>query len=141
MDSSATVVWQGGLKDGEGKISTESGAMKDSVYTFGTRFEDNPGTNPEELIAAAHASCFSMALANELGQVDIKPEKIETQATVTLSTENNDFNVTQSHLDVKVHLKGGDRPAFQKAVDSAKANCPISKLLKAEITLDLELVA
>lgn len=141
MDSTATVVWKGSLKEGEGKISTESGALKDSVYSFGTRFEDNPGTNPEELIAAAHASCFSMALANELGQVDLAPETIETKATITLSPANNDLNITQSHLNVKVHLKGGDRPAFQKAADLAKAHCPISKLLKAEIIMEIELVS
>lgn len=141
MDSSATVVWTGSLKQGEGKISTESGALKASTYTFGTRFEANPGTNPEELIAAAHASCFTMALANELGQVELTPEEIHTTAKITLSTADNDFKISQSHLDVKLKLKGGDRPAFQKAADTAKAHCPVSKLLNAEITMDFELIA
>lgn len=139
MDSTATVVWQGSLKQGEGKISTESGALKDSVYSFGTRFEDNPGTNPEELIAAAHASCFTMALTNELGQASVVPDSIQTSARVTLSTDGNSFKVTQSHLDVTAKIPNSSPQVFEKAVNVAKVNCPISKLLNVDITINSHL--
>ncbi|MGC1306015.1 MAG: OsmC family protein [Phormidesmis sp.] len=139
MDSKSTVVWQGSLKAGEGKITTESGALKDSVYTFGTRFENNPGTNPEELIAAAHAGCFTMALTDELGSAGITPDRVQTVAKVTLSTEGNEPEVTQIHLDVTAKLPGNNKEAFEKAAKTAKENCPISRLLNADIVMDTHL--
>lgn len=136
MDSTSTVVWQGSTQEGEGKITTESGVLKESVYTFGTRFKGNPGTNPEELIAAAHAACFSMAVSSELGKADITADQIKTVAKVTLSTEGNEPEVTQIHLDVTAKIPGGDEAAFEKAAKTAKENCPISKLLNADIAMD-----
>lgn len=136
MDSKSTVVWQGSLKDGKGQITTESGALKDAIYTYGTRFKNNSGTNPEELIAAAHAACFTMATTDELNTANITPESITTTATVTLSTANNDPEVTQIHLDVTAKLPIDKKEAFEKAAKAAKKNCPISKLLKADISLD-----
>ena len=139
MDSKATVVWQGSLKEGEGKITTESKALNQSVYTFGTRFEDNPGTNPEELIAAAHAGCFTMAVADGLGDEGITPEKLETVATVTLSTESNEPEVTQIQLKIMGNLPGADEETFKKVANTAKENCPISRLLNADISLEVQL--
>ena len=136
MDSTSTVVWQGSTEEGEGKITTKSGVLKESVYTFGTRFKGNPGTNPEELIAAAHAACFSMAVSSELGKADITADQIKTVAKVTLSTEGNEPEVTQIHLDVTAKIPGGDEAAFEKAAKTAKENCPISKLLNADIAMD-----
>lgn len=139
MDSKSTVVWQGSLKAGQGKITTESGALKESVYTYGTRFENNPGTNPEELIAAAHAGCFTMAVTNELGSAGITPEQITTIAKVTLSTDGNEPEITQIHLDVSAKLPSGDPEAaekFEKAAKTAKENCPVSRLLNADIVMD-----
>ncbi len=139
MDSKSTVVWQGSAKEGKGEITTESGVLKSSVYTYGTRFEENPGTNPEELIAAAHAACFTMATADELGSAGITPERLETVATVTLSTEGNAPEVSQIHLDITAKLPSGDKDAFEKAANSAKENCPISRLMNADISLDTHL--
>ena len=139
MDSKATVVWQGSLKEGEGKITTESKALNQSVYTFGTRFENNPGTNPEELIAAAHAGCFTMAVADGLGDEGITPEKLETVATVTLSTESNEPEVTQIQLKMTGKLPGADEETFKKVANTAKENCPISRLLNADISLEVQL--
>lgn len=139
MDSTSTVVWQGSLKEGQGKITTESGALKEAVYTYGTRFEGSPGTNPEELIAAAHAGCFTMAVANGLGEEGITPERIQTVAKVTLSTKGNDFKITQIHLDVTAKLPSGDQETFEKVAKSAKENCPVSKLLNADISMDAHL--
>lgn len=136
MDSTSTVVWQGSVKEGQGKITTESGALKESVYTYGTRFEDNPGTNPEELIAAAHAACFTMATTDFLGESNVTPDSIRTVAKVTLSTEGNEPEVTQIHLDVTAKLPSSDKAAFEKAAQKAKENCPISRLLNADITMD-----
>lgn len=139
MDSKSTVVWQGSVKEGKGQITTESGVLKDSVYTYGTRFEANPGTNPEELIAAAHAACFTMATTDELGSAGITPERITTTATVTLSTAGNEPEVTQIHLDVKAKLPAEQQEAFEKAASSAKENCPISRLLNADISMTTHL--
>ncbi len=139
MDSKSTVVWQGSVKEGKGEITTESGVLKNSVYTYGTRFEDNPGTNPEELIAAAHAACFTMATADEMGSAGVTPERLQTIATVTLSTEGNEPEVSQIHLDVTAKLPASDKEAFEKAANSAKENCPISRLLNADITMDTHL--
>ncbi len=136
IDKKASAVWEGGLKDGKGSVSTGSGALKNIPYGFNTRFGDTPGSNPEELIGAAHAGCFSMALSNELGQVEIVA-KIETEATVTLEKLDSGFTVTKSHLVTTVTAKGADKGKIEAAAQGAKKNCPISKLLNAEITLDL----
>jgi osmotically inducible protein OsmC len=139
MKRSASAVWSGGLKDGKGTVSTESGVLKQSPYSFSTRFEGQPGTNPEELIAAAHAGCFSMALAAELGKVAIKPETIRTTATVTMENVATGWTVTQSHLDVTVKLPKAAASKFEAAANAAKAGCPISRLLNTKITMDAKL--
>ncbi|MFC0402772.1 OsmC family protein [Paraburkholderia rhizosphaerae] len=139
MKRKASAVWQGGLQDGKGAISTDSGVLKDTQYSFATRFESGIGTNPEELIAAAHAGCFSMALSAELGKAGIKPEHIATTATVTLDKDGGGFSLTASHLDVVVKIPGGDKAKFDKAAADAKAGCPISKVLNATITMDAKL--
>ena len=139
MDKSASAHWEGSLKQGKGTISTESGALKQSPYGFNTRFESEPGTNPEELIGAAHAGCFSMAFSMLLGQEDFTPDSIDTQATVTLDKEGEGFAVTKVHLDMRARIPGIDQAKFEEIADKAKAGCPISKLLKAEISLDARL--
>ena len=139
MKRNASAVWQGGLQDGNGKISTDSGVLKDTQYSFSTRFENGIGTNPEELIAAAHAGCFSMALSAELGKANIKPERIATTASVTLDKTDGGFAITAIHLDLTAKIPGGDKAAFDAAAASAKANCPVSKVLNANITLDAKL--
>jgi lipoyl-dependent peroxiredoxin len=135
----ASAEWNGGLKDGKGTVSTESGVLSNSPYSFSTRFENAKGTNPEELVAAAHAGCFSMALSAELGKAGITPESIRTTAAVTLEKVGDGFSVTSSQLEVNARIPGGDRAAFQKAADAAKAGCPISKLLNAKITMNAKL--
>jgi len=125
--------------DGKGAISTQSGLLKDAQYSFKTRFEDGVGTNPEELVAAAHAGCFSMALSVILGEAGMKPEKIETSATVTLIKDGAGFSITESHLEVKAKVPGADAAAFQKAAEAAEGGCPISKLFKAKITMNAQL--
>ena len=139
MKRTASAVWTGGLKDGKGTISTQSGVLKDSPYGFNTRFEDNPGTNPEELIGAAHAGCFSMALSGQLGENGMTAESIKTNATVTLEKVGDGFSVTAVHLDLVAKIPGADKAAFETAANNAKAGCPISKLLNAKITLTAEL--
>ena len=139
MKRSASALWQGGLKDGNGAVSTESGVLKQSPYSFRTRFEGQPGTNPEELIAAAHAGCFSMALAAELGKVAMRPETIRTTATLTMENIASGWTVTQSHLDVTVKLPNADAGKFEAAANAAKAGCPISRLLNTKITMDAKL--
>jgi osmotically inducible protein OsmC len=139
MDRKATATWKGGLKDGKGAISTASGVLNDTQYSFGTRFENGAGTNPEELIAAAHASCFAMALSAQLGESGITPETIQTTATVSLEKRAAGWEVTASHLDVHARIPGGDRAAFERAAANAKAGCPISRLLNAKITMDAKL--
>ena len=131
--------WQGTLKEGKGHVSSESGALNDQPYGFNTRFEDAPGTNPEELIGAAHASCFSMALSMILGEHDLTPDQIETKATVTLEKQDGGFTVTAVHLDVVASIPGATQDQFDAATNAAKENCPISKLLNAEITMDAKL--
>lgn len=133
-------IWTGGLRDGSGELSTPSHALESTPYSFKTRFEGSPGTNPEELIAAAHAGCFSMALSNILGEEKITPTKIETTATVTLEKGDAGFAITKVHLDVSAILPGATREQFEQAASKAKANCPVSKLLKAEISMDARLV-
>ena len=139
MKRTASAVWKGGLKDGKGSISTESGVLSDTQYSFSTRFEDGKGTNPEELIAAAHASCFSMALSLQLGTENKTPESIQTEAAVTLIKTDAGFTVTAVHLKVRAKVPGASPPDFQLAAEAAKANCPISRLLKAEITMEAKL--
>ncbi len=136
---SGHAVWRGGLKDGKGTVSTDSGILKDTPYDFKKRFENDPGTNPEELIAAAHAACFSMALSLALGQEGMTAESIDTRATVTLEQVAGGFAVTSSHLDTTVRIPGADRAKFEKAAEGAKSGCPISKLLNAKITMEARL--
>ena len=139
MKRSASAVWRGGLKDGKGTVSTESGVLSSTPYNFRMRFENEKGTNPEELIAAAHAACFSMALSAELGNAGMTADSIETTATVTLEKVGEGFSVTSSELKTRVKIAGADKAKFQKAADGAKSGCPISKLLNAKITLDATL--
>ncbi|MGR3572144.1 OsmC family protein [Brevirhabdus sp.] len=139
IKKSGSAKWTGGLKDGKGHVSTESGVLNDQPYGFNTRFEGKNGTNPEELIGAAHASCFSMALSLILGESDLVPDSIETKATVSLEEKDGGFAVTGSHLVVTAKIPGADQAAFEKAAKAAKENCPISKLLNAEITMDATL--
>src|SRR5689334_17277634 len=139
MKRKASAVWNGGLKDGHGRISTESGVLSDTQYSFSTRFEDGKGTNPEELIAAAHAGCFSMALSAQLGNENKTAESIETSAEVTLVKTDAGFTVTAVHLKVRAKIPGYTPPEFSKVAEEAKNNCPISRLLKAEITLETRL--
>jgi lipoyl-dependent peroxiredoxin len=127
--------WKGGLKDGHGTVSTQSGVLSNTQYSFGTRFESGKGTNPEELIAAAHASCFSMALSLILGEAGMTADSINTTATVTLEKQEAGFTVTASHLDVKASIPGASPEKFQEAANKAKAGCPISRLLNASITM------
>jgi len=136
MKKTASAHWQGGIKDGKGTISTQSGALKSAPYGFNTRFEDQPGTNPEELLGAAHAGCFSMALSKELGEAGMTAESIDTQAEVTLDKADGGFSITAVHLTLKARIPGADRTAFEKAVETAKNGCPVSKVLNAEITLE-----
>ena len=136
MKKTASAHWQGGIKDGKGTISTQSGALKDSPYGFNTRFEDKPGTNPEELIGAAHAGCFSMALSKELGEAGMTAESIETTAQVTLDKVDGGFEISAVHLTLRAKIPGAERSAFEKAVEAAKTGCPASKVLKATITLE-----
>ena len=139
MIRKASAVWLGDLKGGKGTMTAPSGVMTDAAYTFATRFEDRPGTNPEELIAAAHAGCFSMALSAELGKAGLKPERVETTAEVTLETVDGKPTVTRSHLRVKAKVPGADRVRFLEVANGAKAGCPISRLLRAEISMEATL--
>jgi osmotically inducible protein OsmC len=136
---SGHAVWRGGLKDGKGTVSTDSGTLKETPYDFRKRFESEKGTNPEELIAAAHAACFSMALSLFLAQEGMTAESIDTRATVTLEEVGGGFAVTSSHLDTTVRIPGADRAKFEKAAEGAKSGCPISKLLNAKITMEARL--
>jgi osmotically inducible protein OsmC len=140
MERKAGAVWKGGLKDGKGIVTTASGVLTATPYSFGTRFENAPGTNPEELIAAAHAGCFSMALSAQLGNAGITPESISTEAVLTLEKLEGGFTITKIHLDVSAKIPGGDKAAFEKAAQAAKSGCPVSKVLKADITMDAKLV-
>ena len=136
MVRKASAEWRGSLKEGTGTISGESGAISNLPYSFKTRFENEKGTNPEELIGAAHAGCFSMALSAQLGEAGITPQSIRTTAAVTLEKVGEGFSVTAVHLDVVAKIPGADRGAFEKAANGAKAGCPISKLLNAKITME-----
>lgn len=141
MKRKASAQWNGGLKDGKGTISTDSSVLSDAQYSFSTRFEDGVGTNPEELIAAAHAGCFSMALSGQLGQAGLTAESIKTTATVTLEKTDAGFAITAVHLDVTAAIPGADREKFETAANNAKSGCPVSKVLNAQITMDAKLEA
>jgi len=139
MERKASAVWRGGLKDGKGEFSATSGVFSHTPYSFRTRFEDAPGTNPEELIAAAHASCFSMALSAQLGAANLTPESINTTANLKMEKQDSGFAITSVHLDVSAKVPNADDAAFQKAAEDAKASCPVSKVLKANITMTAKL--
>jgi osmotically inducible protein OsmC len=136
-----SAVWSGGLKDGKGAISTESGALKAYPYGFASRFEGVPGTNPEELIAAAHAGCFTMALSKILGEAKLTADEMATSAKVTLEQVDGGFAITAVHLTLQAKIPGADQARLEKLAGMAKAGCPVSKLFKAEITLDATLVS
>jgi osmotically inducible protein OsmC len=140
MQRTASAHWQGGLKDGRGTVTTASGVLSQTQYSFATRFEDGAGTNPEELIAAAHAGCFSMALSAQLDGVGLKAEAIDTKATLTLEKTDAGFTITKIHLELRAHIPNADDAKFQKVAAEAKAGCPVSRLLNAHITLDAKLV-
>src|SRR5437588_4155507 len=139
MERKASAVWKGGLKDGKGEFSAPSGVFSHVPYSFKTRFEDAPGTNPEELIAAAHAACFSMALSAQLGSANLTAESIHTNATLTMDKLDSGWTITAVHLDVTARIPNGDAAAFQTAANNAKSGCPVSKVLKADITMDAKL--
>jgi osmotically inducible protein OsmC len=134
-----SAVWSGGLKDGKGSISTESGALKDAPYGFNARFEGGPGTNPEELIGAAHAGCFTMALSGKLAEAGMTAQKLQTTATVSLDKADGGFAITAVHLELVANIPGATKEAFEAAAQDAKKNCPVSKLLNTNITLDARL--
>ncbi|HEY2646030.1 MAG TPA: OsmC family protein [Candidatus Acidoferrales bacterium] len=140
MVRNASAVWNGSLKEGKGTISTDSKVLSNAQYSFSTRFENGIGTNPEELIAAAHAGCFSMALSGQLGNAGMTAESIETVASVTLEKLEAGFTISKIHLDVTAKIPGANAAAFETAAQNAKAGCPVSRLLKAEITMTTKLV-
>jgi lipoyl-dependent peroxiredoxin len=139
MERTASAVWNGSLKDGKGTISTQSGILADAPYSFVTRFENVKGTNPEELIAAAHAGCFTMALSAQLGTMNFTPQSLRTSAKVTLEKLDAGWTISKIYLDVSARIPGITASAFESAAASAKANCPVSRLFKAEITMDAHL--
>jgi osmotically inducible protein OsmC len=139
MERTASAVWNGSLKEGKGTITTQSGILSDAPYSFVTRFENGKGTNPEELIAAAHAGCFTMALSAQLGTMNFTPQSLRTSAKVTLEKLDAGWTISKIHLDVSGQVPGISASAFESAAASAKANCPVSRLLKAEITIDAHL--
>ena len=139
MQRKASAQWSGGLKDGKGTISAESGVLSSVPYSFSRRFENEKGTNPEELIAAAHASCFAMATSGQLGNAGITAQSIAATATVALEKVGDGFSVTTSHLDVTIKAPGADRAKVQQAAENAKGGCPISKLLNAKISMEVKI--
>ena len=141
MQRTGSAHWSGGLKDGKGTVSTQSGVLSQTQYSFSTRFENGAGTNPEELIAAAHAGCFSMALSAQLGEAGMKADSIDTTATVTLEKTDSGFAITASHLDVKVKIPGADKGKFEQAAQNAEKGCPVSKVLNAKISMKAELIS
>jgi osmotically inducible protein OsmC len=139
MKRTANAVWRGDLKSGKGTVSTASGVLSNSAYSFQTRFEDAKGTNPEELLAAAHAGCFSMALSAQLAGANLTAESIETTCAISLEKQPDGWAITESHLDLKARVPGVSQEAFDNAVQAAKTGCPVSKLFKANITLNSKL--
>ena len=140
MQRTASAHWSGGLKDGKGTISTQSGVLSQTQYSFSTRFENGVGTNPEELLAAAHAGCFTMALSAQLGGAGLTATKLETTCTISLEKVGEGFSITKSHLDLVAHVPGADQARFDAAVKAAETGCPVSKLFKAEISVSAQLV-
>ena len=136
MKRKGSAAWRGDLKTGGGEIWTQSGVIKDTKYSFGRRFGDDPGTNPEELIGAAHAACYSMAFSANLGEAGYEPDSIRTTATVTLDQDSNGFTITEIHLDVKAQIPGIDDATFRDIAAATKSTCPVSRLVKARITMD-----
>ena len=141
MQRKASAVWKGGLKDGKGSVSSTSGVLSNTPYSFTTRFENTPGTNPEELIAAAHAACFSMALSAQLGAANLTPESINTNATLSMEKLDAGWTITAIQLEVSAKVPKADAAAFEKAANDAKAGCPVSKVLNAKITMNAKLEA
>ena len=139
MQRTAEAKWQGDLKTGTGQISTASGTLASTPYSFHSRFEQGKGTNPEELLAAAHAGCFTMALSNQLAQAGLKAESLETTCTITLDKTESGFGITESHLELKAKVPGASKDAFDEATQEAKAGCPVSKLYNTKITLNAKL--
>ena len=139
MKRQAAAVWNGGLRGGKGKLTTDSGVLSDTQYSFSTRFEKGVGTNPEELIAAAHAGCFSMALSGEIEKAELTPESINTTATLTFEKTEAGFTITAIHLDVTAKVPGTEQASFAKIANNAKVGCPISRALNVEITMDAKL--
>ena len=139
MNRKATAVWTGGLRDGKGSLTTDSGVLQQTQYSFNTRFENGIGTNPEELLAAAHAGCFTMALSAQLGGVGLTAEKLETTATITLEKVADGFAITKSHLNLVARIPNADSAQFEALVEAAETGCPVSKLFKAAITVDSRL--
>lgn len=139
MQRKATAVWKGDLKSGKGWVSSESGVLKENQYSFSTRFENGIGTNPEELLAAAHAGCFTMALSGQLGAAGMIAEKLETTATVTIAKVGEGFSITKSHLDLVARVPGAVPARFEAAVKAAETGCPVSRLFRAEISVDARL--
>src|ERR1700757_2424769 len=139
MQRKASAVWKGGLKEGKGTISAPGGVLSNTPYSFTTRFENTPGTNPEELIAAAHAACFSMALSAQLGEAKLTPDSVSTSATLTMDKLDTGWTITAVHLDVNAKVPGASAEAFNTAAQNAKAGCPVSKVLNARITMEAKL--
>lgn len=139
MQRKGSAIWQGGLKDGKGTISTDSGVLNQTQYSFSTRFENGKGTNPEELLAAAHAGCFAMALSNELGNVGMAPNRLDATATISLEKVSDGFAITKSHIDLIADIPGANKAKFEAAVKAAETGCPVSKLFKAEISVSARL--
>jgi osmotically inducible protein OsmC len=141
MQRTGSAHWAGGLKDGKGTVSTSSKVLDGAQYSFSTRFENGVGTNPEELIAAAHAGCFSMALSAQLGSAGMTAESIDTTATISLDKTEGGFSITSSHLDVTVRIPGGDQEKFDQAAKAAETGCPVSRVLNAKVTMNAKLVS
>lgn len=139
MQRKATAVWRGDVKSGKGTLSTESAVLKDAQYSFSTRFENGIGTNPEELLAAAHAGCFAMAVSSQLGKAGLTPQKLEASATITFEKVDGHFAITKSHLDLLAQVPGANQEKFNAAVKAAETGCPVSKLFKAEISVEARL--
>ena len=139
MNRKASAQWQGDLKTGKGTVSTDSGVLRETAYSFTTRFESGTGTNPEELVAAAHAGCFTMALSAELGKASLVPASLRTTCTITFDKGEGGWTVTESHLQVAGKVPGATPEAFKKAAETAETGCPISRLLKTKITMDAKL--
>jgi lipoyl-dependent peroxiredoxin len=139
MQRKASAVWKGGLKDGKGTLSAPGGVLNNTQYSFSTRFENAPGTNPEELIAAAHAGCFSMALSAQLGGGNLTPQSISTTVTLSLDKLDSGWTITASHIDVVGKVPGADAATFQKYAEAAEKGCPVSKVLNAKITMNAKL--